>query len=91
MNVQPAALLVLLLGVSVALALLLKALLKRVALPDLIGYLAIGLAFRFADARFDLLSDEATQGFELLAEVGVVALLFRSNCGGRARWRCLRG
>jgi Kef-type K+ transport system membrane component KefB len=76
MDVQPAALLVLLLGVSVALALLLKALLKRVALPDLIGYLAIGLALRFADARFDLISDGATQGFELLAEVGVVALLF---------------
>jgi Kef-type K+ transport system membrane component KefB len=76
MDVQPAALLVLLLGISVVLALLLKALPKRVAPPDLVGYLAIGLALRFADARFGLLSDEATQGFELLAEVGVVALLF---------------
>lgn len=59
------------------LSLLSKALLKAADLPDLLGYLLIGIGLRVADAGWGLLPAPAPRLLTFLAEVGVVALFFR--------------
>lgn len=51
--------------------------LDRLGVPDIVGYLALGLGLSLADAGFPFLSGEIRHGLETLAAVGVVILLFR--------------
>ncbi|MFB6249763.1 MAG: cation:proton antiporter [Salinibacter sp.] len=67
----------LLMGGIVVLCLLSKAFLEAADLPDLLGYLLIGIGLRAADATWGLLPAPAPRLLTVLAEVGVVALLFR--------------
>jgi Kef-type K+ transport system membrane component KefB len=67
----------LLVGGLVVLCLLSKALLEAADLPDLLGYLLIGVGLRAADATGGVLPAPAPRLLAFLAEVGVVALLFR--------------
>lgn len=67
----------LLVGATVVLATLARAGLTRVGVPAMVGYLLIGFGLSAADAGLGLLAPAGRQGFELLAEAGVVALLFR--------------
>lgn len=81
--------LILLVGVTVILAYLLKAGLRRLRVPGLVGYMLLGLGLRVLDQRWSLMSTEADAVFGFLAQVGVVALLFRigleSNLQGLLR------
>jgi Kef-type K+ transport system membrane component KefB len=67
----------LLVGGLVVLCLLSKALLEAADLPDLLDYLLIGVGLRAADATGGVLPAAAPRLLTVLAEVGVVALLFR--------------
>ncbi len=71
------ALAILLVGLALLLALLVKPALERLRIPPLIGYIAIGFLFRFADTGTAFLSDWQMEIFEFLAGLGVVVLLFR--------------
>jgi len=84
-SASPDALLVLLVGGATLLAIVLRHLLALVHLPALIGYIAIGLGLRLADSSLGLLRPEVMAAFELLAALGLVALLFRVGLGSNPR------
>jgi len=69
--------LVLLIGIIVVLAILSKAGFERLRLPDLLGYLLIGVGLQSIDGAWGVLPPASHQLLKFLAEFGIVALLFR--------------
>ncbi|MGF1540462.1 MAG: cation:proton antiporter [Pleurocapsa sp.] len=80
---------ILLVGVAITLAILIKSGLERIGIPALVGYLALGFLLRLMDSQIHFLSVEAQEIFQFLAEVGIISLLFRvgleSNLAGLIR------
>ncbi|MFO8089882.1 MAG: cation:proton antiporter [Desulfatiglandaceae bacterium] len=68
---------ILIMGVIISLAVMIKAGLEKVGLPALIGYLALGFAIRIADDQFNLLTPEGDNILAFMAKLGVFVLLFR--------------
>lgn len=68
---------ILVIGVAMVLAMLIKAGLERIGLPALVGYLALGLGIRLANDAGEFLNESGWWSFELLAELGVICILFR--------------
>lgn len=58
-------------------AILVRAGLRGVGVPPLIGFVVLGLALGAADSRWDILSPVMQSQFEFVAELGIFALLFR--------------
>jgi Kef-type K+ transport system membrane component KefB len=77
--------LVLLLGITVIVAVLARALCRRLGIPALVGYVLIGIVLALLDGDAALMTPEVVLVFEFLGGVGIVALLFRvgleSNIG----------
>ncbi len=71
------AIIILLLGAMIILNILTKSALKRIGVPSLIGYIALGLIVRLLDLRWELLAKEAMEVFEVFASIGIIVLLFR--------------
>lgn len=82
-------LLVLLVGLTMIATILLRIGLRRLHIPPLVGFMALGLVIRVADGHWAFMSANADAVFSFLARVGVVALLFRigleSNLKGLLR------
>ena len=74
------------LGVIIFLTPLLKAIFDRIGISVLVGYLALGFTLRLVDQSWPIFTPFAQDGFTLLANVGLVLLLFRvglrSSLGG---------
>lgn len=68
---------VLLVGVLIVLSILSKAALEQFNLPDLLGYLLLGVGLHVADSAWTLLTPRGRELLAFLAAFGVVALLFR--------------
>ncbi|HKJ70344.1 MAG TPA: cation:proton antiporter [Gammaproteobacteria bacterium] len=68
---------VLLVGSAVVAAAVVKAVFDRLGLPALVGYLGLGFGMALADARWEVLDEPARHAFEFLADLGIIALLFR--------------
>jgi Kef-type K+ transport system membrane component KefB len=81
--------LVLLVGVTVILAILIKAGLDRIGIPSLVGYLLLGIGMRVVDNQVHFLSLPVREVYGFLAELGIISLLFRvgleSNLSGLIR------
>lgn len=73
--------LVLLVGATTTVAMLLKATLEPLGVPPLVGYVLLGFAMRVADPGGLWLQQPALYMFEMLASLGIVALLFRVGVG----------
>lgn len=77
---------ILLVGVVIVLAILLKTVFERLSLPPLTGFIALGFLMRWLEYQLGFFSLGAWQVFRLLAEIGVITLLFRigleSNIAG---------
>lgn len=71
------ALWVLLIGIAVVLAALVSNLAQRMAIPAVVGYLAMGVLIGTADAEWALLGSRGREVFGLLGDLGIVVLLFR--------------
>ncbi|MGB6300221.1 MAG: cation:proton antiporter [Rivularia sp. (in: cyanobacteria)] len=76
-SVQTLPLVILLMGVALTLAILVKTLLAKIGIPALIGYLTLGFLLKLADVEWNFLSTQAEEIFEFLAEIGIISLLFR--------------
>ena len=76
-SVHTLPLVILLMGIGLTLAILIKTLLAKISIPALIGYLTLGFLLKLADVEWNFLSTEATEIFEFLAELGIISLLFR--------------
>lgn len=74
---NPHALWVLLVGITIVLASLVRALAARVGVPSVVGLLLLGLAAGLANERVAFLGPPAREAFILLADLGIVALLFK--------------
>lgn len=74
---QALLLLILLIGVILVLAILVKAGLERVGVPALVGYIGLGLLLHNVDQRWQLFSAGEREVLEFLAEIGIISLLFR--------------
>lgn len=87
--------LILLIGLLIAAAVVVRALLDRIYVPALVGFIGLGFLLGLADDSFDLLSERGNYAIEVLAELGVVALLFRvgleSDLAGLRRQRSVLG
>lgn len=70
------ALLVALVGGLVIGAILIGSFCKRLGIPALVGQILLGMGLRLADRRLDFLTETAQHALELLANLGIVALLF---------------
>lgn len=68
---------ILVLGLAMVMAMLVKAGLEKIKLPALVGYLVIGIAIRLADDRWNLLDQSGEWSFQLLGELGVICILFK--------------
>ncbi|MEE9139336.1 MAG: cation:proton antiporter [Alphaproteobacteria bacterium] len=81
----------LLVGIMIVLVMVVKPGLKRLRVPSLVGFMALGFLLRLADDEWGLLSEQehALAVFEFLANLGIVVLLFRvgleSNLPGLIR------
>ncbi|MDA8620680.1 cation:proton antiporter [Planctomycetota bacterium] len=64
-------------GLLVAVSVVARATLARVGVPSIIGYLALGFGLRLIDDRLGFMGVEHHQALRFLAELGVIALLFR--------------
>lgn len=69
--------LILILGIVIVANIFIRACLKRVGVPGLVGYFLVGLLLRIADDQFAVLGETGWAVVEFLASVGVLALLFR--------------
>lgn len=69
--------LILLIGGMLAVSVMLRAVLDRTYVPALVGFIALGFLLRLADSRWNVLNGEGEFAFEFLAELGIIALLFR--------------
>ena len=82
-------LIILLVGATIVLTILLKASLEWVGIPALIGYLLLGFLMKLADVQGILLSETMQSVYGILAELGIISLLFRvgleSNLAGLVR------
>lgn len=72
---------VLLVGLIVLVAPLISAALRRARAPGLVGYLLLGVGLSVLDARWRFLAGPVTHAFQFLADLGVIALLFRVGLG----------
>jgi Kef-type K+ transport system membrane component KefB len=69
--------LILIIGIVIVLALLIKAGLQRVGIPALVGYISLGILLHYCDQRFQLFSAGEREVLEFLADIGIISLLFR--------------
>jgi Kef-type K+ transport system membrane component KefB len=70
---------ILLLGFLAVTSRLVKAGAKRVGVPDVVGYLAVGVAIRLVCDTLEVSLDELWGLIEFLARIGVICLLFRAG------------
>lgn len=70
-------LVILAVGAVVMLAMVLRALLARTFVPALVAFIGLGIAVQLADTRLGLLGQDGEAVFDLLAQLGIIALLFR--------------
>lgn len=68
---------VLLLGLIVISSGLIEASFKRLRAPALVGYLLLGISLSLIHTRWGILSEPVRNGFSFLADIGVIALLFK--------------
>lgn len=68
---------ILALGLTIGLAMVIKAFFGRTILPPLVGYIALGLGLRLSEQGWGLPSPEDMDIFLFLGDAGLVALLFR--------------
>jgi Kef-type K+ transport system membrane component KefB len=73
--VEPA-LNILLVGIVIVLAVLIKAGAERVRLPAVVGFIALGFAIRLGDMEWGVLNAQSEEVFSFLATLGLVTLLF---------------
>lgn len=74
---QTPALWITLVGGTVLVTVLLKTVLGRTNVPPLVGFLALGFLLALADSLWGILTGPVRLAFQFLADMGLVALLFR--------------
>lgn len=70
---------VLLIGLVAIAATPLRAGLARLGIPDVVGYIAIGVTLAVVDSKARFLTGETRHGLDMLAAAGIVVLLFRAG------------
>jgi Kef-type K+ transport system membrane component KefB len=70
-------LVILLVGCIIVLAILVRSCFTRAGLPPLVGFMVLGFVLSLADFHHTFLSPWAREIFKLLAELGIITLLFR--------------
>jgi len=76
---------IVLIGLTVVAAMLVRGVCRRVGVPALVGYMLLGVAMRIVDSGGSLLTPEVMTIFEFLAGIGIVALLFRVGLEAEAQ------
>jgi Kef-type K+ transport system membrane component KefB len=68
---------ILMVGVLICLAIVVKSALRPSSIPSLIGYIAIGFSVRILDLPLGFLSPEIWNSFSFLSTLGIITILFR--------------
>lgn len=81
--------LVFLVGTTIIVTILIKAILERIGIPSLVGYLLLGLGMGLLDSLVNFLTPSVREVYAFLADLGIISLLFRvgleSNLAGLIR------
>jgi Kef-type K+ transport system membrane component KefB len=81
--------LIFLIGLLIVASVTLRVVLERTFVPPLIGFITLGFLVRLGDLEWDLISTDGKFALDVLAELGIIALLFRigleSNLAGLLR------
>ena len=64
-------------GALIVLAIALQGWLRRVGIPSLVGFIALGLILHVLDDRWELVAGDRQAVLDILAAIGLFALLFR--------------
>jgi Kef-type K+ transport system membrane component KefB len=82
-------LVILLAGASIIAAALVRALMGRLKIPALVGWILLGLVLRLADEKWRFLTGGGHEVFDFLANLGIIVLLFQvgleANLAGLVR------
>lgn len=70
-------LLILLVGLAIISAALIKVFLERLGLPAIVGYIILGFCIRLFNAELNFLIERVEQTIDFLAYIGLTVLLFR--------------
>lgn len=76
---------IVIIGILVLSTTLANALLRRVGIPSLVGYILIGVALHATDQQFGFMTGQLDHVLEFLAKMGLVALLFRVGIESRPK------
>jgi len=76
-DAQNFGLLMLVLGGVLLLSVPIEAMLRRFSLPAMVGFITLGLILSTATGRVPLITPQVIEQFDLLAQLGILALLFR--------------
>ncbi|MEW4528481.1 cation:proton antiporter [Maioricimonas sp. JC845] len=68
---------ILVVGLAMVASMPIKAVLERRGYPALVGYLGVGMLLRLVDREWPFLNHASTWALEMLAELGVICILFR--------------
>jgi Kef-type K+ transport system membrane component KefB len=83
---SPHTLWILIVGITMVLGAAVESLTARIRVPSVVIYLVLGMLLRLTDTRFGLLGTSGRDAFALLADIGLIVLLFRvgleSNLAG---------
>jgi len=74
---------ILLVGLAVISAALIKVCLQRLSMPAVVGYITLGFCIRLFDTKLNFLTEQSEQTIDFLAYVGVTVLLFRIGLEGK--------
>ncbi|MBS3818920.1 cation:proton antiporter [bacterium] len=69
--------LILLLGFIIVAGILIRCGFKKLGIPSLIGFILLGFLLRLIDTQKPFLNEQTLDVFELLAQIGLITLLFR--------------
>jgi len=64
-------------GAIIILSVVIRFASAKISLPVVVGYVLTGIVFSLIDAETELVSNTVRHGFGFLAEIGVIAILFR--------------
>lgn len=78
-------LVIIVIGVSVVAAMIVRGGCRRIGVPALAGYMVLGIVFRVLDSDAQLFAGDVLAVFEILGGIGIIALLFRVGLEAEAR------
>ncbi len=71
------AIIIMVIGITIVLAILTKSGLQRIGIPALVGFILLGFLIRLIDSNLNIMNENGMEIFRFLAKLGIFTLLFK--------------